>query len=121
MSARSVALLVGVNALLSIVLIALTHLWFEPRHSPTLAVLDVAELYRLKESQITTVLVNGEASDAQRANALRHAARFGTEVSSLLQTLPSECRCIVLARGAVVGTASQLPDLTPDVRRRLGL
>ena len=122
MKARTVALLVGVNALLSIVLIALTHLWFvEPRHSPTLAVLDVAELYRLKEAQVATVLVNGEASDAQRANALRHAASFGTEVSSLLQTLPSECRCIVLARGAVVGTASQLPDLTPDVRRQLGL
>ena len=121
MNARTVVLLVGVNALLSIVLIAITHLWFEPRHSPALAVLDVAELYRLKESQITTVLVNGEASDAQRANALRHAASFGTEVSTLLQALPGECRCIVLARGAVMGSEPLLRDLTPDVRRRLGL
>ena len=52
---------------------------------------------------------------------MRRAAGFGTEVSTLLQALPSECRCIVLARGAVMGSEPLLRDLTPDVRRRLGL
>ena len=42
-------------------------------------------------------------------------------MSTLLEKLPDECRCVVLARGAVVGTAPLLRDLTPDVRRRLGL
>ena len=49
------------------------------------------------------------------------SAGFGTEVSTLLQALPGECRCIVLARGAVMGSEPLLRDLTPDVRRRLGL
>ena len=52
---------------------------------------------------------------------LRRAADFGTEVSALFQALPDECRCVVLARGAVVGAAPPLRDLTPDARRRLGL
>ena len=42
-------------------------------------------------------------------------------VFEMLQALPSECRCIVLARGAVMGSEPLLRDLTPDVRRRLGL
>ena len=121
MNARAAALLVGANALVSAALIALVHLWLLPERPPALAVLDVAELYRLKELQVTAVLVKRDASDEERAGALRRAAGFGTEVSTLLQALPSECRCIVLARGAVLGSEALLRDLTPDVRRRLGL
>jgi len=121
MSPRTAALFAGANALISAALIALVHLWLVPDHRPALAVLDVAELYRLKESQVAAVLVKRGATDDERAGALRRAAGFGTEVSTLLQVLPDECRCIVLARGAVVGSAPLLRDLTPDVRRRLGL
>ena len=56
-----------------------------------------------------------------RATALKHASTFGMEVTHLLEALPGECRCLILARGAVVGQVNELPDLTPDVRRRLGL
>ena len=121
MNTRTITLLVGVNALVSAALIALAHLWLAPSPLPALAVLDVAELYRIKESQVAAVLVKRDASDEERVGALRRAASFGTEVSALLQALPDECRCLVLARGAVVGPAPLLPDLTPDVRRRLGL
>jgi hypothetical protein len=41
-------------------------------------------------------------------------------VSKLIQSLPEECGCLVLARGAVWAPAP-LIDLTPEVRRRLGL
>ena len=121
MNARTVALLVVANALVSAALIALAHLWLASPRVPALAVLDVAELYRLKELQVAAVLIKRDASDEERANALQRAAGFGTEVSTLLQALPDECRCIVLARGAVVGAAPLLRDLTPDVRHRLGL
>ena len=102
MNAKAAALLVGANALVSAALIALVHLWLVPERLPALAVLDVAELYRLKELQVAAVLVKRDASDEERAGALRRAAGFGTEVSTLLQALPGECRCIVLARGAVI-------------------
>ena len=121
MNARTVALLVGVNALVSAGLIALAQVWLAPERAPALAVVDVAELYRLKEAQVATLLVKRDASDEERAGALRRAADFGTEVTALFQALPDECRCVVLARGAVVGATPPLRDLTPDARRRLGL
>ena len=85
------------------------------------AVLDIGELYRLKETQFATVLVKRDSTDEDRALALKRAAAFGLEVTNLIQSLPDECRCLILARGAVVGPAPLLPDLTPEVRRRLGL
>ena len=121
MNARATVLLVGLNALVSAALVALAHLWLAAPRAPALAVLDVAELYRLKELQVAAVLVKRDASDEERTGALRGAAGFGAEVSTLLQKLPEECRCVVLARGAVVGAAPLLRDLTPDVRRHLGL
>ena len=121
MNHRAVALLLFANLLLSASIIGAYARWFAPSTSPTLAVLDVGELYRLKETQVATVLVKREASNEDRAQALKHAAAFGLEVTRLIESLPEECRCLILARGAVVGPAPQLPDLTPEVRRRLGL
>ena len=121
MSLRTASILVVGNALLSAVLIGAYALWFAPPKVPVLAVLDVGELYRLKETQVATILVKRDASNEDRAQALKHAAAFGLEVTRLIESLPEECRCLILARGAVVGPAPQLPDLTPEVRRRLGL
>ena len=65
MNARAAALLVGANALVSAALIALAYLWLVPERLPALAVLDVAELYRLKELQVAAVLVKRDASDEE--------------------------------------------------------
>ena len=79
------------------------------------------ELYRLKESQVAAMLVKRDTSDTDRAMAIQRVAAFGGEVSKLIESLPEECGCLVLTRGAVLGSGAQLIDLTPDVRRRLGL
>ena len=121
MNLKTAALLVLANALLSALLVLAYALWFAPAAAPRLAVLDVSELYRLKETQVAKVLVKLDASEADRALALQRASAFGLELTNLIQALPEECHCLVLARGAVVGPAPLLPDLTPDVRRRLGL
>lgn len=121
MSVKTPIMLMAANALLSVAIVIAYALWFAPPRAPTLAVLDVGELYRLKESQVAAVLVKHDASDDERAVALKWAAAFGLEVTSLIQSLPEECQCLILARGAVVGPTPRLPDLTPEVRRRLGL
>ncbi len=121
MSVKATALLIVANALLSAVFIGAYALWFAPPRAPLLAVLDVGELYRLKETQVAAVLVKRDATDEDRALALKRASAFGQEVTNLIQSLPQECRCVIFARGAVVGPAPLLPDLTPEVRRRLGL
>ena len=67
------------------------------------------------------MLVKRDIGDTERAMAIQRASAFGGEVSKLIDTLPEECGCLVLTRGAVLGTGANLIDLTPDVRRRLGL
>lgn len=121
MNARQAAALIATNAALTVALVAVYAYWLAPARATSFAVLDVGELYRLKEHQVAAVLVKRDASDEDRAAALKQAAAFGPEVTALLQALPEECRCLVLARGAVIGPAQRLPDLTPDIRRRLGL
>ena len=91
------------------------------RPAPNIATLDIGELYRLKEAQIATLLVKREASDAERLAHLKQAADFATELTTVLKALPQECGCLVLARGALIGSIPPARDLTPDVRRRLGL
>ena len=95
--------------------------WFAPARAPALAVLDVGELYRLKESEVTATLLKQNLSEEERAAALKRATQFGKDVSALIESLPEECRCLVLARGAVVGAAPLLAALTARVRERLGL
>lgn len=110
-----------VNVLLSAAMIFIHAAWIAPPRTPRLAVLDVAELYRLKETQIAALLVKSDTTDADRATILKSVQGFGAEVTRLLQALPEECACLILARGAVMGKDTQLRDLTPDLRRRLGL
>lgn len=121
MNLRHAALLVAANALVTALLIAAYAGWSAPARTPAFAVLDVGELYRAKENQVANVLVKRDASDDDRAAALKRAAVFGLEVAALIESLRDECGCLILARGAVVGPATRLPDLTPEVRRRLGL
>lgn len=121
MNAKATLTLLLANALAAGVLISAYALWFAPPRPPRLAVLDVGELYRLKEAQVTTLLVKRDATEDERTTALRHASAFGMELTHLIESLPGECRCLILARGALVGPANELPDLTPEVRRRLGL
>jgi len=124
MTRHDAALLIVFNALVSLALVAGlggVWAWMQRPEKPTFGTLDVAELYRLKESQVAAMLVKRDIGDTERALAIQRAADFGGEVSRLIETLPTECACLVLTRGAVLGSGAQLVDLTPDVRRRLGL
>ena len=121
MTRRDAALLIAINALLSLAMVGGVSAWLLRAQKPTFGTLDVAELYRLKETQVTTLLVRGDLSTEARARALGSVGTFGTTLAAILRSLPDECHCLVLSRGAVVGAVPDLPDLTPDVRRRLGL
>ncbi|MBE0612138.1 MAG: hypothetical protein IH604_00575 [Burkholderiales bacterium] len=121
MNVRTALLLLLASALINAALLLAYAVWIAPPRAPRLATLDVGELYRLKETQVAAVLMKGEATDEERISALKRAGAFGAEVTTLIQALPEECSCLILARGAVIGERQALPDLTPEVRRRLGL
>ena len=82
---------------------------------------DAALLIAVNSLLSLAMVVKRDTSDTERAMAIQRVAAFGGEVSKLIESLPEECGCLVLTRGAVLGSGAQLIDLTPDVRRRLGL
>ena len=114
-----------VSALISLAnaaaLIAAYHLWGDAHPHPRIAMLDVAEIYRLKESEFSALLMKPGATAADRAKAIELARTFGTELSALTLSLPAECNCLVLTKAAVVGSGNSVADLTPEVKRRFGL
>lgn len=121
MRVRAALAVLTANALLSATLLFGYAHWIAPPRAPRLAVLDIGELYRLKEVQVTAVLMKRDATEEERSGAFKAAAAFAAELTDLLETLREECRCLVLARGAVIGQPQAFRDLTPEVRRRLGL
>ncbi len=121
MTRLDAARLIAINTVVSLALAAGVAAWMQRTQKPTFGTLDVAELYRLKEAQVAAVLVKRDSGDAERILAIQRAAVFGAELSKLIDTLPEECGCLVLVRGAVLGSGAQLVDLTPAVRSRLGL
>src|SRR5688572_24565125 len=62
------------------------------------ALLDVAEIYRLKESQFSALIMKPGATEPQRAQAIELARTFGLELAELAKTLPAECDCLVLTK-----------------------
>jgi hypothetical protein len=114
-----------VCALLSLVnstgLLAIYHAWNGGQSRQKIATLDIAEIYRLKESQFSAILTKPGASEAERAQAIEQARAFGAELASLTQSLPRECGCLVLTKGAIVGGGANIPDLTSQVKRRFGM
>ena len=118
MTRRDATLLIAVNSLLSLAMVGGVSAWLLRAQKPTFGTLDVAELYRLKESQVAAMLVKRDTSDTERAMAIQRVAAFGGEVSKLIESLPEECGCLVLTRGAVLGSGAQLIDLTPGLYQR---
>ena len=102
-------------------LIAAYHAWNGAPTHPRIAVLDVAEIYRMKESEFAALLIKPAATEADRARAIDLARTFGTDFTALIQSLPAECNCLVLTKAAVVGGGNSVADLTPEVKRRFGL
>ena len=122
MSRSELALIVGLNAALSLALV-LAASWLLPASGQRFATVDIASLYRAKAGQVTAQLLRRDASDTDRAAALREAAAFGEQLDRLVARLPADCRCLVFTQGALIGSGagSRIADLTPQLRRKLGL
>ena len=71
------ARLIAINAVVSLAMVAGASLWMQHNQKLTFGTLDVAELYRLKESQVAAVLVKRDSGDAERILAIQRAATFG--------------------------------------------
>lgn len=80
---------------------------------------DLAEVYRAKETQFMQLLTASGGED-ERQQALDMARSFSQRLPAALDELPRECACLVIVRSAVVGSPHAL-DLTPALRRKVDL
>lgn len=84
-------------------------------------VVDLAEVYRVKEAEFTLLLTQaGDDAEPQRQRALALARGFAQRLPAALDELPRECGCLVVLKSAVAGAPHSL-DLTPALRRKVDL
>ena len=122
MSRAAIVAVLAASAAVSLLVSASVALIL-PAGTSAIATVDIASLYRAKEGQVTAQLLRRDATDTDRAAALREAAAFGEQLDRLVARLPADCRCLVFTQGALIGSGAgrRIADLTPQLRRQLGL
>lgn len=111
------------QALLSLILVLAALLLYDRqvvRPALRIGVVDVAEIYRQKETEFTRLITKASAED-DRQRALAMARDFAQRLPVALEELPRECACLVVLKGALAGTSPQMVDLTPRLRQKVGM
>ena len=81
------------------------------RPAQVIGVVDVAEIYRLKEAEFAALMTRSN-SDADRQQAMDLATRFARRLPRALEELPADCRCLVVLKSALAGPTAHTLDLT---------
>ena len=116
--------LFAVNALVSLFVVAVgIAAYHRLIRSPAdrIGVIDVTEVYRLKEKEFTDVVTKVGASEADKDKAMTEAQAFAKALPQALEDLPLECGCLVLLRNAIAANTPAMIDLTPTLKRKVGL
>jgi hypothetical protein len=104
--------------LIAIALLAYDRLAARP--TQLVGIVDVGEVYRLKEAEFTQQLAK-TVTDDERQKALDKARQFAQRLPLALEELPRDCRCLVLVRTSVAGTPPNAVDLTALLKRKVNL
>lgn len=109
------------NALISLVIVAGGQLLYDRlviRPARTIGVVDLAEVYRVKEDEFTRRLT-GARTDEERQATLQMARGFAQRLPLALESLPAECGCLVVLKASVAGPTPYTVDLTPRLRQKV--
>ena len=102
----------------SLALIAYDRLVVRP--AVQIGVIDLGEVYRAKEREFANLgRPQRDAPTQDRAMAL--AQKFSEALPRAIDSLPQDCGCLVLIKSAVVGNTPNTLDLTPLLKRKLGI
>ncbi|THF64938.1 hypothetical protein E6C76_12985 [Pseudothauera nasutitermitis] len=107
------------NALVSLIAVAGTLLLYDRqviRPARTIGVVDLAEVYRVKEDEFTRRLTSARTEEERQA-ALDMARAFSRQLPAALAALPAECGCLVVLKASVAGPTPYTVDLTEHLRR----
>jgi hypothetical protein len=101
-------------------LVAVGYHMLTRAHVPLpIATVDLQSVVEAKELQFTDIVTRAGATDADRDRAYQLVAKLGGELETAVNELRNECKCMVLVRAAVVGSAPN--DLTASLRQKLGV
>ena len=116
--------LVLFNALVSLFVVAFgiaAYHHYVRSPADRIGVIDVTEVYRLKEKQFTDLVTKAGASEADKDKAMAQVEAFAKALPQALEELPQECGCLVLLRNAIAANTPAMVDLTPALKRKVGL
>lgn len=88
------------------------------RPARAIGVVDLAEVYRVKEDEFTRRLTAAR-SEEERQATLQIARSFAQRLPVALESLPTECGCLVLLKASVAGPTPHTVDLTPRLRQKV--
>jgi hypothetical protein len=91
---------------------------FVVRPAQVIGVVDVAEIYRLKEAEFAALVTRG-GSDADRQQAMDLASNFSRRLPRALEELPADCRCLVVLKSALAGPSAHTLDLTALLKTKV--
>ena len=106
--------------LVSTMAVAAYHVAVTPQLT-RIAVVDLASVYRDKESAFEKALTKDGVTAREREDALSMATDFARRLPRALDELATECQCTVLATNAVAGRRPETRDLTLALRAKVGL
>lgn len=120
MNARALALQSAVTLMIVVAGLTFYHRFVLPG-TTRFGVVDVGEVYRLKEKQLLEMVTKPLVSDADKLLALAAAQEFAKVFPLALEQLPLECQCLVLVRSAIAAQTPHTVDLTPLLKKKIGL
>ncbi|WP_114971333.1 hypothetical protein [Rhodoferax ferrireducens] len=110
-----------VSAVLSVLIVAAGLALYDHtviRPALVIGMVDVAEIYRAKETEFTQLLTRTTLEE-DRQKALLMARAFAQRLPVALEELPRDCSCLVILKSAVAGPTPHTLDLTPLLRRKV--
>jgi hypothetical protein len=110
-----------VSAVLSVLIVAAGLALYDHtviRPALVIGMVDVAEVYRAKETEFTQLLTRTTLEE-DRQKALLMARAFAQRLPVALEELPRDCGCLVVLKSAVAGPTPHTLDLTPLLRRKV--
>ena len=69
----------------------------------------------------TDLVTKAGASESDKDKAMAGAEAFARALPQALEELPQECGCLVLLRNAIAANTPATIDLTPALKRKVGL
>jgi hypothetical protein len=112
-----------VNAAVSVLVMAcglLAYDRFVVRPSQVIGVVDVSEVYRIKEAEFASLITAGRSED-ERQKAVELATSFARRLPQALEELPRDCRCLVVLKSAIAGRSANTLDLTALLKTKVDL